>query len=153
MVILVVQCFGVVQCRIKVPHLNGLCFGHVPQTIAYWGLSSFLYSASFATSISLALAGGLHCFLLSFFGSQVASSLLLVWSGQAAARCPRLAHLRHRLPLILLWYSLAEMLNPGLLRVAATSIGSPCLSFWCRNVLFRFLGVPGGVVFSLLGVL
>jgi len=136
MVIFVGQCFHVVQCRVKVPHLNGLWFGPVPQTIAYWGLSSFPDSSSLATSISLALAGGLHCFLLSFLSSQVAPSLLLVWLRHAAARCPGLAHLRHKLLLILRWYSLAEMLNPGLLRVASNSIGSPWLSFWGRKVLF-----------------
>jgi len=77
MVICVVQCFRVVQCRVKVPHLNGLWFDRVPQTIAYWGLSLFPDSSSFATSISLALPGGLHCFLLLFLGSHVAPSLLL----------------------------------------------------------------------------
>jgi len=125
MVIFVVQCFRVVQCRVQVPHLNGLWFGLVPQTIAYWGLSSFPDCSSFATPISLALAGGLHCFLLSFLGSEVAPSLLLAWSRQAAARCPGLAHLRPKLFLILRWYSLAEMLNPGLLHVTSSSIGSP----------------------------
>jgi len=77
MVFSVVQCFCVVQCRVKVPHLNGLWFGPVPQTIAYWGLASFPDSSPFVTSISLAFAGGLHCFLLSFLGSHVAPSLLL----------------------------------------------------------------------------
>ena len=125
MVIFVVQCFRVVQCCVKVPYLNGLWFGHVPQTIVYLGLSSFPDSSSFATSISLAPAGGLHCFFLSFIGSQVAPSLLLAWLRHAPARCPGLAHLRHRLLFILCWYSLAEMLNPGLHRVASSSIESP----------------------------
>ena len=62
MVVLVVQSFRIVQCRVQVPHLNGLWFGLVPQTIAYWGPSSFPDSPSFVTSISLALASGLHCF-------------------------------------------------------------------------------------------
>jgi len=136
MVIFVVQCFRVVQCRVKVPYFNGLWFGPVPQTIAYWGLSSFPNSSSFATSISLALAGGLHCFLLSFLGSPAAPSLLLAWLRHTAARCAGLAHLRHKLLLILRWYYLAEMLNPGLLRVASNSIGSPWLSLWGRKVPF-----------------
>jgi len=136
MVIFVVKCFRVVQCRVKVPNRNGLWFGPVPQTIAYWRLSSFPDTSSFATSISLALAGGLYCFLLSFLGSQVAPSLLLAWLWHAAAQCPGLALLRHKLRLILCWYSLAEMLNPGLLRVASNSLGSPWLSLWCRKVPF-----------------
>jgi len=129
MVIFVFQCFRVVQCCVKVPYLNGLWFGPVPQTIAYWGLSSFPDPSSLVTSISLGLAGGLLCFLLSFLGSHVAPSLLLAWLRHAAARCPGLAHLRHKLLPLLRWYSLAQMLNPGLLRVASNSIGSPWLSF------------------------
>ena len=144
MIVFVVQCFRVVQCRVKVPHLNGLWFGLVPQTIAYWGLSSFPDSSSdpLSTSISRALAGGLHCFLLSVFGSQVVPSLLFAWLRHAAALCPGLAHLRHRFALILLWYSFAEMLNPGLLRIASNSMGSPRFSLIRvgLNVPLRFRG-------------
>jgi len=127
MVILVVQCLRVVQCYVKVPHLNGLWFGLVLQTIVYWGLSSFPDSSptSVGTSISLALARGLPYFLLSFLGSHVAPSFLLAWLWHAAIWCPGLAHLRHRLLLIPGWYSLAEMWNPGLVLVASKSIGSP----------------------------
>ena len=130
MVVFVVQCFRVVHCRVKVPHPNRLWFGPVPQTIAYWGLLSFpdSSSASLSTAISRALAGGLHCFLLSFFGFQVAPYLLFAWLRHAAALCPGLAYLRHKFALILRWYSLAEILNPGLLRVASNSIGSPQFS-------------------------
>ena len=151
MVVLEVQCFRVVQCCLKVPHLNGLWFGPHPQTIAYWGHWSFPDSSptSFSTSISRALAGGLHRFLLSLQGSHVTPSLLLAWPRHAVARCPGLAHLRHKFPFILRWYSLAEILNPGLLRVASNSIGSYGLSFCSRKVPFWFLGVPGDVVLSL----
>ena len=145
MVIFVVQCFRVVQCRVKVPHLNGLWSGPVPQTIAYWGLSSFPDSspASLSTSLSHALPGGLHCVLLSFFCSQVAPSLLFAWLRHAAALCPGLTHLRHKFALILRWYSWAEMLNPGLLRVASNSIGSPLFSLpgVGLNVRLTFHGV------------
>jgi len=130
MVVVVVQCFRIVQCRVEVPHLNRLWFGPVPQTIAYWALSLCPNSSpsSLLTPISCALTGSLHCFLLSFIGSQVALSLLFAWLRHAAALGPGLAHLRHKCSLILRWYSLAEMLNPGLLQVASNSIGSPCLS-------------------------
>jgi len=153
MIVLVVQCFHVLECRVKVSHLNGLWFGPVPQTIAYCGLSSFPNSSptSFSTPISHALTGGLHRFLFWFRGCHVAPSLLLAWLRHVVARCPGLAHLRHKLLLILYWYSLAEILNPGLLRVASNSLESPWFSFCCRKVLFWFLGVVGDVVFSLLG--
>jgi len=78
---------------------------------------------------TLALAGGFHCLLLSFLGSRVAPSLLLAWLRHVPAQCPGLAHLRHKLPFILPWYSLAKMLNPGLLEVASNSIESLWLSF------------------------
>jgi len=35
MVVFVVQCFHIVQCCVKVHHLNALWFGPVPQTMVY----------------------------------------------------------------------------------------------------------------------
>jgi len=129
--------------------------------MAYWGISSFPDSSSapLSTSISRALTDGLHCFLLSVVGSQVAPSLLFVWLRHAAALCPGLAHLRHRFALILRWYSFAEMLNPGLLRVASNSIGSPRYSLTGvgLNVPLTFRGVvsnfPVGLPFLIWSIM
>jgi len=97
--------------------------------------------------------------LLSVFGSQVAPSLLFAWLRQAAALCSGLAHLRHRFAFILCWYSLAEILNPGLLRIASNSIGSPRFSLTGvgLNVPLTFHGVvsnfPVGLPFLIWSIM
>jgi len=121
-------------------------------------VSRLFFSFCFHLHLSC-LACGLYSFLLSFFGSQVTPSLLFAWLPHVAALCPGLAHLRHRFALILRWYSLAEILNPGLLRVASNSIGSP--RFWLTgiglNVPLTFHGVvsnfPVGLPFQLLSIM
>ena len=116
-------------------------------------------SAPLSTSISRVLAGGLYCFMLSVFCSQVAPSLVFAWLQHAAALCPGLPHLRHRCALILRCYSFAKMLNPGLLRVASNAIGSPRFSLTGvgLNVPLTFRGVvsnfPVGLPFLMWSIM
>src|SRR6195952_450364 len=65
MVIVVFESFRVVECRVVVFQDNGFSFWSVPQTIAYWGQSSFPdCGSSFSTSISLIF--GLVCHGVGF---------------------------------------------------------------------------------------
>ena len=129
MVIVVFECICVVECRVIVFHDDGFSFGSVPQTISYWGQSSFSdCSGSCSTSISLIF--GLFCQGAVFFaGCQLLDCALNgldpSFFGQLLAKCPGCAHLRHSCYRIPLWNSSLGMLNLGRLRVASSAMGSP----------------------------
>jgi len=129
MVIVVFKGFRIVECRVVVFQDDGFSCGSVPQTISYWGHSSFPdCSGSCSTLISLIL--GLVCHGAGFFvGCQL---LVCALNGlgpsffvQFLAKCPGCVHLRHSCSRILFWNSSLEILNLGRFLVASSSMGSP----------------------------
>jgi len=136
MVLVVIECFCVVECRVLVFHDDGFSFGYVPQPISYWGQSSFPDSSgSFSTSISLIF--GLVCQgAVLFAGCQFLACALNglgpSFFVQLLAKCPGCAHLRHSCSRILLWNSSLEILNLG---------------FFSRRVQFhRVAAIPIAIV-------
>src|SRR6201995_5780530 len=128
-VVFVFECLRVVECRVIVFHDDGFPFESVPQTISYWGHSSFPdCSGSFSTSISCILCRGCHgafrfagCQLLVFGLNGFGWSCLV----QTSARCPGCAHFRHNLSRMRLRNSSGGMFNLGRLLNASKSIASP----------------------------
>src|ERR1700712_3315744 len=127
MVVVVFEGFRVVECHVVDFQDDGFSFRSVPQTISYWGQSSFPdCSGSFSTSISLIL--GLDCHGAGLFvgGQFLAGGLEGVVSHLlSAALWPGFPHLRHNRSFIRLWNSSLDILNLGRLLVASRSIGSP----------------------------
>jgi len=129
MVLVVIECFRVVECREVIFHGDGFSFGSVPQTISYWGQLSFPdCSGSCSTSISLIF--GLVCQGVVFLaGCQRLGSALNgfgpSFSGQLLAKGPGCAHLRHSCSHILHLNLSLEMWNLGRFCGRSSSIGSP----------------------------
>jgi len=125
---LTVESIRMVECRVVVFHDDGFSFGSVPQTISYWGQSSFP-DCSGSCSISISLILGLVCQGATFFvGCQflacALNSLGPSFLRQLQAKCPGCGHLGHSCSRIL-WNSSLEMLNIGGLTLASSAIGSP----------------------------
>ena len=120
---------GSLQCQIVVFHDDGFSFRSVPQTISYWGHSSFPdCSGSFSTSISWIFCRVCHG-AFRFAGCQLFARGLncFGWSClvQASARCPGCAHFRHNFSRMRLLNSSGDRFSLGRRLNASKSIASP----------------------------
>src|ERR1700712_4889954 len=129
MVVVVFESFLVVECRVVCFRVCGFSFCSAPQTISYWGQSSFPDCSGFS-STSIALIFGLVChgagFLVGcqFFACGL-NGLGSFFLSHAAALWPGLPQFRQSCSLMRRWNSSLDMLSLGRLFVASRSIGSP----------------------------
>jgi len=141
MIVFLFQCCRKAQCRTVLVIDDVFPFESIPQTISYWGLSSFP-DCSASSSSSISLMSGLilpgvvfrSCQVFAFLYPSLGSPVL--WHSRAW--CPGFPHLKDNFSLIRRWNSLLERLRFGCLLVASRSIGSPLCSM-VLNVPSEFL--------------